>query len=104
MPSVEYWEGDPYLVQAYREAHELRNEQRNQEMWMQGLYNCRAIAAGMGNQDKKTKKPIEYFNEPLQLKPKQKSEAEKQAEAEKVRQKIIADLTGWEKNWKKHNR
>lgn len=98
MPSVEYWEGDPYLVQAYRAAHELRNEQRNQEMWLQGLYNSRAVAVGMGSKDKKTKKQIEYYDKPIRITP--MTESEKAAEAEKARQKIIADLTGWEQAWK----
>lgn len=101
VPCDEYWHGDPTQLQYYIKAHELRNEQRNQEMWLQGLYNCRAIASGMGSKDKRTKKEIEYFKEPIPIREKVKTESEKQVDAEKARQKIIADLTGWEKNWKK---
>jgi hypothetical protein len=101
VPESRFWNLTYRAYKPYIKAHELRNEQRNQEMWLQGLYNARAVAVGMGSKDKRTKKEIEYFKEPIQLREKPKTDAEKQLDAEKARQKIIADLTGWEKNWKK---
>jgi len=75
MPSAEYWEGDPYLVRVYKRAHELRNEQRNQEMWLQGLYNCKAFDAvinmfSWGLNGKKGAKPNGYIEKPVDLRPK----------------------------------
>lgn len=103
VPYHEFWYGDPTQLKHYAKAHELRSEQRNQEMWLQGLYNFRAFKAvieafswSLGG--KKGKKPDGYIDKPLRLT--EKTEAEKEAEAEKARQKIIADLTSWEQNWK----
>lgn len=33
-----YWNGDCLLTKYYREAHRLKNEQKNQELWLQGMY------------------------------------------------------------------
>ena len=43
MTSEQYWDGDSTLVKYYRKAEELRNERRNQEMWLQGMYIYEAI-------------------------------------------------------------
>jgi len=103
VPYHEYWYGDPTQLQYYVQAHELRNEQRNQEMWLQGLYNYRAFESviamfswGLGG--KKGEKPDGYIDKPIRMT--EKTEAEKQADAEKARQKIIADLSGWEQAWR----
>lgn len=39
----QYWNDDPGLVRFYVKAHELRNDRKNQEMWLQGLYVYAAI-------------------------------------------------------------
>ena len=39
----EYWEMDSTLVIAYREAEEIKNEKRNQELWLQGMYIYEAL-------------------------------------------------------------
>ena len=44
MTYEQYWDGDPMLVKYYREAEELRNEKKNQELWLQGMYVYEAIA------------------------------------------------------------
>lgn len=69
MPSSEFWDGDPRLVKAYREAHEMRAQMRNQEMWAQGIYNLRAfkvvaenIAGGLAG---KTVAVKDYPTEPI---------------------------------------
>ena len=43
MTYEQFWEGDPTLVIYYRKADEIRNEKRNQELWLQGLYIYEAI-------------------------------------------------------------
>ena len=43
MTPEQYWDGDCTLAKYYREAEELRNEKRNQELWLQGMYVYEAI-------------------------------------------------------------
>ena len=43
MSSAEYWHGDPKLVRAYRKAWEMKRDQRNWEMWLQGMYYYDAL-------------------------------------------------------------
>lgn len=41
----EYWNKDSTLVIAYRKAYQMRRDNRNFEMWLQGRYIYDAIAA-----------------------------------------------------------
>ena len=75
-----FWQGPPYLVKAYREAHEFQREIENQRLWLQGLYNYRAFAAVMENfaygmNGKKGSKPQGYLDNPIAI-----TEAERKAE------------------------
>lgn len=70
MPYDLFWNGDPLLVKVYEKAHELKTEQKNQEMWVQGIYNFRAFksvieAFAYGLNGGKGSKPSEYPNEPI---------------------------------------
>lgn len=44
MPYSEYWDGDPRLVIAYREAYEIKVRHENMLAWVQGQYVKAAIA------------------------------------------------------------
>ena len=44
MTYEQFWDGDPILCKYYREAEEIRNEKKNQELWLQGMYVYEAIA------------------------------------------------------------
>lgn len=69
MTPTEYWEGDCELVKFYREAHNLKREQKNQELWMQGLYIYEAIAnlSPILKPFVKNPKPLPYPNKPYPL-------------------------------------
>lgn len=43
MTYEQFWYGDPWLAKYYRQAHELKVERKNQELWLQGLYVYEAI-------------------------------------------------------------
>ena len=43
MPYELFWSGDPDLVKTYRSVHQMRMQQKNQEMWAQGIYVHRAF-------------------------------------------------------------
>ena len=90
MPYELYWDGEPRLTVSYRQAHELRTQIKNQEEWMQGLYNyhgvravAEAIAFGIGG--RKGNKPKEYPPEPFPL-----TEAEQRLALNKNKQRTLA--------------
>lgn len=91
MPYDEYWYGDPWLCEAYRQAHKLKIEQRNQELWLQGLYMYDAFAVVLSNSfGKRGGKKAKYMDEPIRLFP--MTEAEKAAKEAKDWARIDAQL------------
>lgn len=63
----QFWEEDSTLVIAYRKAQELKNEQRNTEMWLQGLYIYEAlccVAPVMNAFAKTGTRPRKYSEKP----------------------------------------
>lgn len=70
MTFAQFWEDSPNLVIAYRKAYDMKRTARNQEMWLQGLYNYRAFSAviesfayGMGG--RRGAKPKGYIEAPI---------------------------------------
>lgn len=100
VPEKEYWYGDYTHLKYYVKAHELKNEQKNEEMWLQGLYIHKAVEVVLQNAfAKKGSTPERYLDKPIRITPLTAEEKEKNAEAE--RQKIIANLTAWGKAWER---
>ena len=91
MTYEQYWEGDCTLVKYYRKAEELRNDKRNQELWLQGMYIYEAlcdVSPVLHAFAKKGVKPNPYSTKPYPLNEKQskRDEEEKQRKlAEKSR-------------------
>ncbi len=94
MSYAEYWTGDVTLVRYYRKAYEIRQEEINNNAWLQGLYIYDAISTALHNSMRglsKSKPPIqEYANKPYNFKNKEKSDAEKAKEVEIEQQKAAA--------------
>ena len=70
----QYWDGDSTLVKYYRKAEEIRNEKRNQELWLQGMYVYEAIcdvSPILHAFAKKGTKPTPYSAKPYPLNAKQ---------------------------------
>lgn len=81
MTPEQYWEGDCTLVKYYRKAEELRNEKRNQELWLQGVYIYEAlcdVAPILHAFAKKGTKPTPYTANPYPLNAKQTKRAEEE--------------------------
>ena len=90
MPYELFWHGKPSLVKVYREAHALQAEQRNQEMWAQGLYNQKAFRTIMEGfiyalSEGKSGKPSDYPREPIPF-----TEREQIAAKERNKQRTLA--------------
>ena len=84
----EFWNGSPYLVKYYREAHRLKVEEENQKAWLQGLYIKSALDSSLSNLFRKRgSKGVPYLEKPLELF--EKTEREKEREAIKEREKAV---------------
>lgn len=81
MTPEDYWHGDPKVTAAYREAYKIRKEERNWEMWLQGLYNYHAFSIALNNAFNKDKK-LEYMDRPLDIFPPDEEELEERAKEE----------------------
>lgn len=91
MSYEEFWHGKPILAAWYREKHLIEIEQRNQELWMQGLYIFDAVAVALNNGF--SKKKMKYISEPIRITP--KSEEELKAEQQETRRKFVARLNAF---------
>lgn len=84
------------LVKYYKEAYELKREQRNQELWLQGLYVYEAIcdvSPILNPFAKKGTKPVPYMAEPYPLTSaavKEKEEREARLRADELKAKLSA--------------
>lgn len=104
MSPEEYWNGDPNLAVAYRDLHRLKTDEKNNEMWLQGLYIHEAISVSIARQINGDKK-VEYSKEPYQIRPltEKEKEAKKKDEAEKERQKFIRSMNALKDAWNRQN-
>ena len=94
MTPEQYWESDCTLVKYYRKAEEIRNEKRNQELWLQGMYIYEAlcdVSPILHAFAKKGTKPTPYSEKPYALNAKQveRDEEEKQRKAIEKGKKIM---------------
>lgn len=91
VPYEEFWHGDYCKLKFYLRAWEYKQEQENQRLWLQGLYNYKAFDAGLeefsyGMNGKKGKQPKGYLEYPIAI-----TEREKEAE----RQRKIKHTQEW---------
>ena len=87
----EFWYGDLFRAVAYRQAHRLRTEHTNQQLWLQGLYVHNAVAVAINNAFSKQKQ--KYIAEPIQIfKP---TEDEQKAKIEETRRKLVKKLNAF---------
>lgn len=92
----EFWYGRPSLVRDYRKAFEMKRSMLNWQMWMQGLYICKALrcaplSVGFAKEDTQHD---EYPSQPLPLTAKEvreHEEAKERAAFEKMLAKMNRD-------------
>lgn len=99
MTHEQFWLDDVWLVDIFRKAHRYKVEMRNQELYMQGLYNFKGFGAVISNFaqsfSKKKHSAEGYLKEPIRITP--------MTEKEK-RRKELADINALRKQlnaWKK---
>lgn len=94
MTPDEYFNQDCTLVKYYREAQQIRKEQRNQELWLQGLYMYEALgdmSPVLRAFAKKGTKPLPYPSQPYPITEAEvaaRQEREEQLKAERIKTKL----------------
>lgn len=86
MTAEQYWDGDVNLPKYYREAQELRDAHKNQEMWLQGMYIYEAlcdVAPVLQAFAKRGTKATPYSKEPYAITSKERMSKEEKAEKAK---------------------
>lgn len=96
MTADEFWNGEPRLAKSYKDAHKLKTEERNQILWMQGLYNHEAFAVAIDKAFSKHSK-AKYPSEPIRVTP--LSEDEKNEEKERMVEDFRDKLNSLAKRW-----
>lgn len=103
MSFAEYWEGDPKLAQYYRKAYRIKQEEINNNAWLQGMYIYDAVSTALYNALRgmgKSKPPVkDYAKQPYELKNRVKSEEEKAREVQIEQEKAAA----WMENFVRIN-
>ncbi len=103
MSYAEYWEGDSKLTQYYRKAYQIKQEEVNNNAWLQGMYIYDAISTALHNALRgmgKSKPPAkDYAKQPYELFKKNKTEQEKAKEVEIEQEKAAA----WMENFVRLN-
>lgn len=98
MTPEQYWDGDPILTKYYRQADEIRQKRKNQELWLQGMYIYEAlcdVSPLLHAFAKKGTKPSPYPDQPYSLTTKELEEEKKLREKrdrEKARRYMEAQM------------
>ena len=101
----EFWYGSPYRAMFYRNSHKLKVKQKNEEMWMQGMYIYEAlcdVSPILHAFSKRGTKPLPYRDKPLTYdESRDKTEEEKEREIEAERLKFTIQMNNWFRATKK---
>lgn len=89
----QYWNEDCTLVKAYREAYEMRREEKNYDLWLQGLYIYSALcsASPLFRFSTKPQKAHPYLEEPFSA-TKKETERREQVKERQRYEKIKAKM------------
>lgn len=82
MTSAEYWEGDNDLPKAYRKAFKLRQENKNYEAWLNGMYVYDAVVSAMSHLSEKKSNHKNYAEKPYDFTPRKEEEKVEEAQAQ----------------------
>lgn len=101
----EFWKESPYRAKFYREAHELKLKQKDELMWVQGMYIYEAlceVSPVLHAFSKKGTKPLPYSEKPYLSKiDKKVTKAEKEKQIENERLIAQIHFQNWARNTKK---
>lgn len=95
MPYHLFWDGDCRLTESFRRANEIKRKQKNQDLWLQGMYVYEAFcdASPLLRAFSKNPQPLPYPSEPYALTQKgmeERREKKEQLNYEKGKAKMVA--------------
>ena len=94
MTYEQYWEQDPWLAKWYREAYEIKRDEMNAKLWLQGMYNHTGVTIALGNAfRKKGQKAEKYLEKPIDLHAEEKS-------VKAIRDETVDKLKRFERLWR----
>lgn len=101
----EFWHGDAYRTKFYRDYHKLKVKQKDEEMWIQGMYIYEAlckVSPILHAFSKKGTKPLPYTDKPY-MSSMSKLQTEQEKEQEKENARLIAQVhfENWARAMKK---
>lgn len=106
MTYEQYWYGDCLMVRAYVQAEKIRQENKNTELWLNGLYVYDAIqrlSPILRPFTKRGTKALPYPKEPYGNEEKrQKEEISEEQKAENERLKAVLYFKNWARMAEKH--
>ena len=98
----EFWHGSPYRAKFYLDSHKLKVKQKDEEMWIQGMYIYEAlckVSPVLHAFSKKGTKPLPYSNKPyLYDQPEFKSEQEKEQQRKNEELLVKLHFKKWVKD------
>ena len=106
MTPEQFWDGDPLLAKYYRQADELKQKRKNQDLWLQGMYIYEAlcdVAPIFHAFAKRGTKPVPYPDHPYSLTTKEREDEKKlieQREREKAKRYMEAKMEELNKRFK----
>ena len=92
MTYEDYWEREPRLVKAYREAERIKIENQNSFEWLQGKYFFDALCVALFNSFSKS--TAKYPEKPYRVTPMTEEEIEE--DKKKKLEAYKAYLTAWQ--------
>lgn len=101
----DFWNGDCAMAKAYRKAHDMKLEEMNFSLWLQGkyFYDALCCVAPIFRAFSKAKKPVNYHEYPFILKTDFSEMRKKQQESEsdkKARQMLEAFAANFNQKFK----
>lgn len=102
----EFWYGDAYRTKFYSDSHKLKVKQKDEEMWIQGMYIYEAlckVSPILHAFSKKGTKPLPYAEKPYTSSVKE-SQTKQDKEQEIKNAQLIARIhfENWARETKKH--
>lgn len=101
----EFWHGDLYLTKFYRESYLIQVKQKDEELWMQGMYIYEAlckVSPILHAFSKKGTKPLPFSEKPyLSNSPTIKTQEEKEQEEKNAQLIARLHFENWAREMKK---